>query len=445
MFDTSAYEEYSERIDSGQTSVGQFVPFEDIDRDKKCSVANDLLDLLGGWRPDIVCSTAFTNTYNVAIRLLQIVKAHTSIPTIVGGIHASLVPEQVIAEDCVDMVCVGEGEGVISDLCDGVHRSEIKNIWYKESGVVVKNEMRPLIELDSLPYQDFDDYEEGNFYRPLAGKLYKSVSVDISRGCPHRCSYCVNHTFQKMNKGLGKYHRVKSVGNALGNIVHLKKKYKPELIRFWDEDFTILPIEYLREFAKDYKRYVDLPFLVYARVDTMSEEKARLLKSMGCVTIAMGIESGNPLVRKSVLNRHMTNEVIRRGFEIVRKAGIRCSAYNIIGLPHEGRKEIFDTIRLNKECRADSSSVVFLEPYQNTAIYRDCVKAGYIKEGYTPTFDFFTPHIKEILISHEELRGILKTFILYVKAPRLLWGIIRLCERHNDWLYRLLSKIFKGS
>jgi radical SAM superfamily enzyme YgiQ (UPF0313 family) len=140
----------------------------------------------------------------------------------------------------------------------------------------------------------------------------------------------------------------------------------------------------------------------------------------------------------------MTNRKIEESFRMVRKSGIRVSAYNMIGLPHETRENIFETIELNRKCKPDSSSVAFLEPYQNTAIFKDCVDSGYIPKDYVATFDFFNPHVVGHSFTADELRGLLKTFMLYVKIPKYLWWLIKPCEKGNEWLYKILIRIFRG-
>jgi len=449
VFDTSIYSKYSQRGDSQQTSVGQFKKIQ-IRNDAKIVLKDtdptrDLLTLVEDFKPELICATSFTHNFKLGLSLLNEVKKQFDIPTIFGGVHTTLVPDSVISEQSVDMICVGEGEEMLLELSRNPGKTDIRNLWIKKDGQVIKNPLRPLVDLNTLPYQDFDGYENYNFFRPLAGKLYKSASVEVSRGCPYKCSYCVNHSFQKLYKGLGSYHRVKSINKAIGNIVHLKNKYGIELIRFWDEDFTTLPLSYLRDFSNEYIDKVHLPFLIYARVDTITQEKVDLLQDMNCITIAMGIESGSPRVREEVLNRNMSDEKIINSFAMVKDAGIRCSAYNMIGLPHETREDIFKTIELNRICKPDSSSIAFLEPYPKTEIFNDCVRSGYIKEDYVATFDFFNPHISDKLIPHNELRGLLKTFMLYVKAPKFLRPLIKLCENGNDFIYKILISIFRGN
>jgi len=457
IFDTSDYKSCSSRPDEYQIHVGQFKTVEKRSDMPQLSLKDldpkeDIIRVIKSFNPGLIAVTSFTTNYKFGVSLLREIKTHyKDIYTIFGGIHATLMPEEVISEPAVDMICVGEGEEPLVELCNklssGTDITSIRNLWFKTNGKIIRNEMRPLINLDDLPYQDFDGFNEYNFFRPLAGKIYKMANVDISRGCIFKCSYCINHTFQKKFKGLGSYHREKSVRKAIDNLVHIKNKYGVEIVRFWDEDFTVSSFKYLEEFCEEYRDKVKLPFLIYASASTMTEDKIRILKKAGCVTVAMGIESGNEIIRRNVLNRRITNENITKVFHLIKSYGVRISAYNMIGLPHETRKHIFDTIELNRVCRPDTSSVAFMEPYPNTEIYEDCVKNGYIEPGYTPTYDFFTPHIKELLISHKELRGLIKTFTLYTKVPWLFYPLVKICEMDNlisNIIFKYLVKLYGG-
>ncbi len=304
-----------------------------------------------------------------------------------------------------------------------------------------------MIDLDVLPFLDFDGFDDYNFYRPLAGKIYRMANVDISRGCVFQCAYCINHTLQEMYKGLGKYHRNQSIGKAIQNLVHVKERYNIEMMRFWDEDFAAIKLDYLKEFAENYKKAVNLPFLVYAGVNSLNEERVKTLKDMGCVSIGIGIESGNENIRRDILNKRMSNEKIMKVYKLVKAYDIRVSAYNIIGLPFETRENIFETIELNRRCKPATSSVTFLEPYPKTAIYSICVENGFIEPGYIPTYGFLNPHIKEKFISHRELKGLRKTFTLYTRVPRLLFPLVKICEHDNivsNLLFKILAKLYHG-
>ena len=80
----------------------------------------------------------------------------------------------------------------------------------------------------------------------------------------------------------------------------------------------------------------------------------------------MGIETASEKFRKSSLNRYPSQEKIKRAFKIWKEAGIKRTAYNIIGLPNENESMILDTIKFNQELDPDNLTVAFYSPFLGT-------------------------------------------------------------------------------
>jgi radical SAM superfamily enzyme YgiQ (UPF0313 family) len=222
-------------------------------------VLEKLIQEVDSFKPDMIGLSALSDDYPLGLVALRYLRRHFSTPTIVGGVHASVDPAGIIQESCVDMVCVGEGEGAIADIGErmdqGEDLSSIPNLWVKTSDGVVKNPVRPLIEdLDSLPYPDWDIYPEVAFYKPFDGRVYKYGDVEMSRGCPYTCSYCINVELQEVYRGKGSYHREKSVARVIEEIRWFKERYGIEFIRFWDETFLLMSLGRLEALAEEYSR-----------------------------------------------------------------------------------------------------------------------------------------------------------------------------------------------
>ena len=67
-------------------------------------------------------------------------------------------------------------------------------------------------------------------------------------------------------------------------------------------------------------------------INTITEEKVALAKEMGCVSMSIGIEAGNPKIRES-LNRKYSDEKLEKGIGWMHKHGIKVASFNIIGCP----------------------------------------------------------------------------------------------------------------
>ena len=67
----------------------------------------------------------------------------------------------------------------------------IKNFWIKKkNGTIIKNELRPLVNVNELPYPDYSIFEPERFYRPMQGKVLKILPMELHRGCPYTCAFC---------------------------------------------------------------------------------------------------------------------------------------------------------------------------------------------------------------------------------------------------------------
>ena len=107
-------------------------------------------------------------------------------------------------------------------------------------------------------------------------------------------------------------------------------------------------MEKFKEFAIRYKQKVGLPFFCQSRLDTLTEEKTKLLAEMGCKTIAVGLEHGSEKIRRELLNKSLSNDQIISAFKELAKYDISPAINNMIGLPDETREDVFETIRLNR-------------------------------------------------------------------------------------------------
>ena len=452
VFDCSQYVPKDGR---GQTqeAIGMFLPAPEppVPRPMRdlMNIEEDLYNAVNDFNPDLICFTATTGTYSFGLRCSNIIKKKfPNIPIIFGGVHPTFCPEEVINEKSVDFICIGEGEDALLELCNAIEEKKpvnrIKNIWAKDKKDhknIYKNPTRMLKDLDTLPVQDFSDFDTYEFYRPLDGKTLKMMNTDISRGCVFKCTYCANAEMQKLFKDKGNYHRWKSPDIAIKHLEELKGKYGFEIIRFWDEDFTTFPVRYLREFSALYKKRINLPFLIYAGTRTITEEKVACLKEMNCVTIAMAIESGNPWIRKNLLNRNISDAEIIKKYEIVKNSNIRVSAYNMIGLPFETRKMVFDTINLNRKVKADTSSVSPFKPYPKTRLGEVSKEFGFLQKE--PDYSSNNTDLDSPYLRREEIDGLLRTFPLYVKLPEKFFPLLEKCEKDEMFAVKTFPDLVK--
>ncbi|MBU4333535.1 MAG: cobalamin-dependent protein, partial [Candidatus Omnitrophica bacterium] len=240
---------------------------------KKTAYVVDFENILRAFNPDIIAVTSMSVDFDFACDFLKPLKQKYNIPIIFGGIHAILLPEETLMSSVCDYVCTGEGEKCLVELVEAMETGKplenVRGIWFKREEKICKNEPELLTDLEDIPIVDFDCYDPIHFYRPFDGRKYKMLNYEVSRGCPFSCTYCVNGVLKEKYKDLGSYNRKKNVKQSIHELEYLIKKYNFDFIRFWDEDFTSLPLEYLQEYSRMYIEKIKLPFLIYARVNTV--------------------------------------------------------------------------------------------------------------------------------------------------------------------------------
>lgn len=296
-------------------------------------------------RPDYICFSVYTQDYKWALDIARAIKAEMPNNIILfGGIHCILCPEEVIKEDCIDMVCVGEGEQTISQLGNTTF-SDIANLWWK-SDKIYKNSLVPLVQnLDSLPYLDRDIFYE---QRPLFSRDY---TISTGRGCPYQCTFCASTALKQIYPGQ-KFVRQRTPENILKELSEAKKKYNYRSIYFTDDVFT-MNFKWLAEFAPAYKKLINKPFYCTANPGTIKDEELLLLKDMGCQMIGFGMQSCNEVIRKNLLKRTGTNKRIKEVANLCHKLKIHFSFDHIFEIPTESVSNQTEALKFYNETRPD--------------------------------------------------------------------------------------------
>jgi radical SAM superfamily enzyme YgiQ (UPF0313 family) len=340
------------------------------------------------------------------------------------------------------MVCVGEGEGAILDLCrcllTGGDPSLIRNLWVKQrDGSVVKNSLRPAVKMDDLPAPDytlFDDRDE-RFYFPMNGKLLRIGSVETHRGCPYTCTFCnspgQNSLYRR--ESAGPFFRLKSPGRVRAELKSILDQYRVEYIRFPADTFLAMPDDSLEDFARMYSEF-RVPFWCQTRPETLTKRRVEILNQMGCADLSVGIEHGNEEFRRKVVHRNYSNDLLVDCFELLRKADFRVRANNIVGLPTETRALTWDTIRLNRRIQhvLVSANAHHFTPYRGTELRKLAILRGYINETTQVVHNTKDTVLNMPEFTRDEINGAVRTFMMYVRFPESKFSRIGLAERFDE-------------
>ena len=241
---------------------------------------------------DIIGFSTTTALFNRATQILQWVrKIRGDIPCIIGGPHATVMPEECL-EHGFNFCVIGEGEQTIIELVEAIASgppTTVRGIAWKEGESIQINEFQPFIsDLDIIPFpaRDLLDYE-CYFSHGL-----HSIGIISSRGCPYNCRFCK----PMQDKLFGRKVRIRSVLNVVNEIKHVVETFEGKCNHFFfkDDTLTCNGIEWFRNFNKLLReKQLDIKWGCQARVDRVDEELLAVMKDAGCRRITFGVESGS--------------------------------------------------------------------------------------------------------------------------------------------------------
>jgi anaerobic magnesium-protoporphyrin IX monomethyl ester cyclase len=332
----------------------------------------------------IVGLTAMTSEIKNGIEILKFIKKKSpKIPTVLGGWHATLLPFQTCSDDLVDYVVLNEGEKVITELADALKENRsvdnIKGLTYSDESGKVKLNPSHYLDYQTLnpPAYHLVEMEQYISTTKVKGKEIRWFPYQASRGCPHRCTFCVNHV-----AGNFKY-RMREPEVIRKELMDLMKRYKINGILFIDDNLFVNR-EKIYGLCKGIKGLGLTCFgecrADYFREGHVDEEMIKLAKEAGIDHMTIGAESGSPKILKRMV-KDVTVEQIINSAKVCKKHGVTPDYSFIIGIPGETREDMFMTLglikTLSKICPEMTGGVNTYRPYPRSGLTRDCEKYGF--------------------------------------------------------------------
>jgi radical SAM superfamily enzyme YgiQ (UPF0313 family) len=409
------------------------------------NLEKDLFASVRAYKPDVIGFSVTSGSETYYLELIRRLRRHADFLAVMGGPHPTFFPE-VLEQEGVDVICRGEGDDALPDLLDrlaaGQDYRDVPNLWVKRGGQITRNPMRPLIaDLDRLPFADRASFLKYYAYAHSSVKHFLA-----SRGCPYDCTYCFNHMLKKLYREEANethYCRLRSVDHIVREVEEVRRNYPLKIVYFHD-DLFIMNRRWLREFAAAYRTRVDLPMICYVRANLVDEEVARCLKEANCITIAMGIESGNEPLRHTVLKRQMSNEQIIRAADLFHQHGITIMTQNMVGLPEETIDNAFETIDLNIRVKPAYAWVSIFQPYPRTELHGYCIEKGYLDPAHVQHASYQVESPINRGLTKREFENLHKFFALTIEFPRLKKLTRGLIRWPNNLVFNVIYRAFKG-
>lgn len=355
--------------------------------------------------PNIVLITATSFEFNEMNSLAGDIKKEISIFTVLGGIHATLMPND-LEKSNFDCFCIGEGEipvlTLVTRLKNKENISDINSLWIKKNGNIFKNPVSEFIkDLDTLPFFDWEIMNTKKLLKKRKGWL----SISFSRGCPFNCAFCVNPALKKI-KGVKGYVRKKSVKSAISELIYLAKTYDIKVFNL-DDDLLLLNKKWFKEFSYEYKIKIYKPFKIKykinARADSIDTEIVTHLKSSGCKEVQIGVETGDENLRNKILKKSITDEQIFHSINLLKRKGINVLIYVMIGVPEESIKTYRKTVGLIAKTKPRLIRPTFFVPIPCTSLHEYCKNHNLFRKDKKVISHFSEPVLRLKNLNETEL------------------------------------------
>jgi anaerobic magnesium-protoporphyrin IX monomethyl ester cyclase len=265
-------------------------------------------------------------------------------PVVLGGWHPSLLPDQTLAAEYVDIVVQGQGEEAMLAIAERIEAREsmagIEGVGYKVDGKIRFNAPRTLKPIRELPPKayhiaDFDAYER------ICGRRWAMYTSSLA--CPYNCGYCTN------NAVYGRKWNALDPEQVVAETTDLVSRYHLQLLWIVDDNFLVDRERAILIAEGLVNRGIKFDWSIQAStnlVDRFTVDELKLLRRAGLSQVAQGADTGSPKVMKLMGKDFQKVETIYAAADKLSQAGIRPSFNMIFGFPGEGGPERRESIRL---------------------------------------------------------------------------------------------------
>lgn len=339
------------------------------------------------YNPDIVGITILMDQYGIAGHITaKIVKEiNKDIVTIFGGVYATINSNDVIKDDNIDIVVIGEGEYILKDIIlhyKGDGDFPTKGVCYKKDGLIINTGHSDFIQdLDGLPLPSYDLIDLNKYIYLKDRKsvdrppLYPYMRIFSSRGCPVGCTFC------QVKEIMGKKFRMRSANNVLKEIKYLIDEYNIKSIVF-DDDNLISDRQRAVEIFEGLKQLKILWVAIALAAFRLDRALFKLMKESGCIYVDIAIESASKRILKDIIKKPVNLDKIKQVVEWGKELDIFIAGNFMIGFPTETWEEIRTTIKYAEDIDMDYVKIFDVIPLRNTELWDICEKSNYFKKGF---------------------------------------------------------------
>ncbi len=340
-------------------------------------------------QPDVIGITCLTEQRASPLELARLSKTmNKDCVVIMGGIHPTIMYEQILEHWPVDIIILGEGEETIKELMTCLEGKKIfgdvHGIAYKHEGKTIKTPPRRLIEnLDDIPFPAYKyfDFEKYTRYEILKGiwnnkplRNLRFVPVISTRGCVGSCQFCSTPFFwQKW--------RTRSAKNVVDEMELLTRDFGCGFFNFADDIFTVNKNRVIDLCKEIIQRKLDIIWDCETRVNFIWDDMLEWMMRAGCYCISFGVESASETVLKAI-KKKTTPQQIAHAFQLTKQVGMKTKMLLMVGNPGEDDTTVNDTVRMIETVRPDFVSVSEAMVLPGTELYESAKQKGFVSDDY---------------------------------------------------------------
>ena len=322
-------------------------------------------------RPDVAGITCVSALLPSALAAARLVKTHSpAIRVVVGGVHPSIRPDDLLESPDVDVAVRGEGVWTMVELvrafAAGGPIRGIRGLVFKDGGGTVRTADRPPErDVDALPFPARHLVDTRRYRMSPDFSMRRPFDIVFtSFGCPYRCIFCASQSV------LGGLFRPRSVLSVMEEIDGIVERVPIRSLLVGDDNFGVRrerALEFCERYsAKGYHRRI--PWQVSIRVDCVDPEMLKAMRRAGCFIVSFGIESGVPRLLEK-LRKGITPEQSEAAVRWAKEAGLRTRGTFILGIPTETREESLETIRFSRRLPLDQVRFALATPFPGTELW----------------------------------------------------------------------------
>jgi anaerobic magnesium-protoporphyrin IX monomethyl ester cyclase len=379
----------------------------------------EIEEILDGFRPDIIGISVFTYLYDECKTLIGRISRHSDLPITLGGPHFSVFPEDFQHDSRVSYIVRGEAEKVILNLVE-----------------TAKRENQP-VHVD-CPLPMAQEIPAINLDIAYGSEHLKVYQIQLSRGCPYRCSFC---TIERI---AGRRVRSRDVDACLHEIAKAKRSYPQlEVIDITDDCPTFDKLRFKNFLRILAQANIGCELVIdNMRANLLDEEMLRLYVAAGGKNICLGAESGHPEVFRTVNKGESLDDIVQAA-RLIRKYRLILGLCFVIGLPGDNLKRHAKSMALAKALKPDYVFWNMCIPWPGTEVHRWYQMHGYVADlrNFSTLIDPHGRFREPVAYATDfSIRDRVRAWLManlethrYFRDPRDSWAVLLLSLKYKTY------------